>query len=120
MSEPIISPWIFYWINVLHCVKYLSIIILMFLILPNLFIIDNYSSRMNDKQARRSLVIIVIVDVVLLALTIFIPDKDTLYKMLVASYITPENINTGIQITKDGIQFIMQTIIDTAKQLKEM
>lgn len=120
MSEPIISPWIFYWINVLNSIKHVSILLLLLLILPNLFIIDNYTSHMSDKSAKRSLIVIVIADVMLLSLAIFIPDTETLHKMLVASYITPENINTGVQITKDGIQFIMQTIIDTAKQLKEM
>lgn len=47
-----------------------------------------------------------------------IPSKETCYKMLVANYITPDNITTGVEISKETIEYILQKIAETAKAIK--
>lgn len=66
---------------------------------------------------------------------VLIPSQDTAYKMLIASYITPDNINAVVdstgalvdrgvsyigEISKSGLQTLMQSIVETARELKNL
>jgi predicted PurR-regulated permease PerM len=42
-----------------------------------------------------------------------IPSKETFVKMLIASYITPDNINAGINITQQTIEYLFDKIQTT-------
>jgi hypothetical protein len=55
--------------------------------------------------------------VVLVILNIMIPSDITIYKMLIASYITPDNIQAGVELTKESIEYILNQIVETAKAL---
>lgn len=50
--------------------------------------------------------------------TLFIPSTQNCYKMLLASYITPNNIEAGAQITKETLQTILDMIVETAIKIK--
>jgi hypothetical protein len=57
----------------------------------------------------KKLVIPLIISIFLIT---FIPSKDTLTKMLVASYVTQENINTATETSKDIVDYITEKIIE--------
>lgn len=122
MSEPIISPWLFYFIDVCGSIRALCLFSCVILFIGLLWqgmdyvVAFDYKKTEIAKKIKGYLIVLAAFSLVF----IITPTPATVYKMIIASYVTPDNINTGIEITKDGIQFIMQTIVDTAKQLKEM
>lgn len=59
-----------------------------------------------------------ILGITLLILAILIPSTDTMYKMLITSYITPENIQTGATITNSIVQQLIDKIVEAAKAIK--
>lgn len=50
--------------------------------------------------------------------TLFIPSTQNCYKMLLASYVTPDNIEVGAQITKETLQTLLDMIVETAIKVK--
>lgn len=123
MNEPIISPWVFYLLGLLEPIRTMAAISIFLSGLITVFAYTAYDENKDydDSKARGCLKaskIALLFFVMSILVLLSVPTTSTAYKMLIASYVTPENINAGIQITKDGVQFIMQTIIDTAKQVQ--
>lgn len=52
------------------------------------------------------------------SITLFVPSTQNCYKMLLASYITPNNIEAGAQITKETVQTILDMIVETVIKIK--
>ena len=48
-----------------------------------------------------------------------IPSKDTMYKMFIASYLTPDNLNNGVEVGKNSVEYFMQLITDAIIKIKE-
>ena len=125
MNEPIISPWIFYCIGLIEPILIMGAT---FFFVGGFIGCMSYVAYDDNKETDserakfcyKTFKICFLFCFIGFLIGVFVPREDTVYKMLIASYVTPENINAGVQITKDGIQFIMQTIVDTAKQLKEI
>lgn len=114
--EPIINPWIFYAINVvcnLHFITgllgTLSFGAIIVLVIYWVFTSDdkwNESAKENKRLAAKwakRLGVFFIVDT---AIGIFIPSKETMITMLVSNYVTPDNI-----------QIVQGNIVDFTKQL---
>lgn len=114
--EPIINPWIFYVINVvcnLHFITgllgTLSFGAIIVLVIYWVFTSDNKwdesakeNKRLAAKWAKR-LGVFFIIDT---AVGVFIPSKETMITMLVSNYVTPDNI-----------QMVQGNIVDFTKQL---
>ena len=115
--EPIISPWYFYIIHVASAIQFASILIsVVCLTLGTLCFIASHDSPYGDdkfgmKIAKRLL----IAGAVALSLVIFVPSENTLYKMLAASLVTPENISIAENGTIDFIERLAEAI---AKHIK--
>lgn len=96
MNEPIISPWIFYVIGNLENFRELFInfsagfFIITFIYCFACFI----RSMVNGKLCFNKYILGILVIFICLfnILTKLVPDKETAYTMLVASMVTPENI----------------------------
>ena len=114
--EPIINPWIFYVINVvcnLHFITgllgTLSFGAIIVLVIYWVFTSDdkwNESAKENKRLAAKwakRLGVFFIVDT---AIGVFIPSKETMITMLVSNYVTPDNI-----------QAVQGNIVDFTKQL---
>lgn len=149
--QPIISPWLFYFIDILPRLN--AMVALMFflgllgtgislMIDDRVSCYDNGSSdwvlktdpakhklRMKCLYSTGSVAVIGALGM------LFIPEQDTVYKMLIASYITPDNLNAVVdgtgalvdrgvsyigEISKSGLQTLMQTIVETARELKNL
>lgn len=63
--------------------------------------------------------ILLISAAILMLICTFIPTKETMYKMFIASYITPDNINTGVEIGKNSAEYIVKLITDAIIKIKE-
>lgn len=105
MNEPIVSPWIFYMVDVLVSLHYFLFAIIIVLAVPFFLALCAYLSSVADddvddetleifrcvRKISFTLGAIISVSVVLV---IAIPSQETMYKMLAANYLTPANIES--------------------------
>lgn len=111
--EPIINPWIFYLIELFSNLKDLGFVsflggaaIMMFLFISG----EDYITFKDVWKSTRWGLIPMIIGAIL---AILMPTQETMTKMLVASFITPDNINLGVE----GVQAIFEYIITTAAEI---
>ena len=112
----IVSPWIFYLINLLSNIDtlcsmltFLSFLVLLGLILyqwANVLDSDDDIWESFIKWRKRTAIILIIS---ILGLT-FIPTKEIMYQMLVANYVTDKNIETATDVIKDSVDYIFEKI----------
>ena len=115
-----INPMIFYWIDLISSLKTWVVLIMLLFVLgviafllvflweatfnePNLVFLKEWKSK---KPFRIS----VIIAIIFTTLTVVLPDKTTMYKMLVASYVTEENYNIAKSEIVDLIDYISEKI----------
>ena len=117
--EPIISPWIFYWMDVANALRIISVlaaIVLPFVILFLVLVGNDYdtdedcSAKMIWYAKRLTAALGVFI-----TLIVFIPPKDTMYKMLVTSYVTPNNI----ELVGGSIDTALDKFTDKVVKIKE-
>lgn len=123
MNEPIISPWVFYWIETMSQIKDIAnavtgvtmFISIIFLLLTLALEKEEREEHISEKIFKRIIKILAIVGVVSVIGFMFIPSKGTVYKMLAASYMTQENIeNVGDRIDK-----IADRLVEKINQVKK-
>ena len=109
--EPIISPWIFYLMSIvdgLIGVGIMSMIIGgMTLVFCIIYTVEEY--KWPRKLGGWTIAVIVTGALIML----FVPNEETITKMLVASFVTPDNIELGVE----GVQTIFEYIVNTAASL---
>ena len=118
----IISPWIFYLINLLSNIDtlcsmltFLSFLVLLGLILyqwANVLDSDDDIWESFIKWRKRTAITLVIS---ILGL-IFIPTEETMYKMLVANYVTYENVETATDVIKNSVDYIFDKLDGKEKE----
>ena len=110
---PIINPWIFYLIELFAEIDSTAFIIAILggigLIAVIVSSIDNWNAE-DFRKLIKWPAIITISGIVLMG---HIPTEETMIKMLVASFITPNNIELGVE----GVKAIFDYIITTAAEL---
>lgn len=116
MNEPIISPWIFYLINVVSGVKVACALTLIWGCIGLVFDFIKYSYNGNYTKWNKAFMWMALVSIFLL---IFVPSRDTMYKMIVSSYITPNNIIKARETVDDSLVRLSDIIMNTAKRLQE-
>lgn len=125
MSDYIINPSLFYWVNVvekLACVCTIAAIVLGIasmagtaIMMTNNALINEFpsicTSEKNTNAALKKLVPIgwILTAICLLAL-IFLPSKETLITMMVAKYATYENASLTVDALKSVVDYIIQAI----------
>ena len=114
----IINPWIFYLLYLADSVKAicaLFLILFVFGIVAYWFMYDNFldvDEHPSPGTILRKFKIPLILSIVLI---VFVPTSKTVYKMLIASQVTTENIGTA----KETIQDVADYIVDAVKEIKE-
>lgn len=97
----IINPWIFYLISLSDTLKWAFCIFAIIAIIGSFYICDEHE---NVKLAKR----VFIVGCVSIIICLFLPSKDTCYKMLIASQVTTENIENAKETVKDVADYIIE------------
>ena len=113
----IINPWVFYLLYLADSVKIvcaLFLILSVFGFVVYCFMYDDFLD--GDKYPSpgtllRKFKIPLILSIVLI---VFVPTSETVYKMLIASQVTTENIDTA----KETIQDVADYIVDAVKEIK--
>lgn len=121
MDTPIISPWIFYLIDVLNSLIPLCMITTIgggtIFFIGTLVTIDDMDV---PEKISKFLNISKWITIISLFLLIFIPTKETLYKMIVANYITPANLTKVGDTVENSLVKLSDIIVNTAKRLQEV
>lgn len=115
----IINPWVFYLLGLadstmMACIIFLAVFAIAFgsyLLIWTIDCIgdDRYPTPMQIiKKWKIPLILSV-------AFLVFMPSTDTIYKMMIASQVTTENIGTA----KETIQDVADYIVDAVKEIKE-
>lgn len=107
--KPIISPWTIYFASRVDSLKILAGCILVCCIIAISFIegdID-YGSVLTHRSFMKKCVIISIISAVVLVIT---PSTETVYTMVVANEITPDNIQAFGKTGKNVVDYITDQI----------
>ena len=112
MSQ-IISPWIFYLINVMQnlstALEYLLLILIVWFAFKIIAILWEHSFEefiLYAKNVWQTLILICVVSVMM----IIIPSEETMYTMLVANYVTYDNVEKATDAIKDSVDYIFDKI----------
>lgn len=122
--KPIINPAIIYVINLIGSLRVGLIVATVIFAVLTIFCAINYmdmsegnsekckqSARNFLRSSKRFLVCFALTFV----LALFTPSKDTCIEMVVASYVTPDNIDAGVEKTKETVDYI----VDKIKEVNE-
>ena len=114
--DPIISPWLIWLIEVCSTAKCISYILL--IITGVIFAISGWVSITDEieenvvSSAKRIRKISLLLFILIAPFMLIIPNKETATKMVIANYITQDNVNTITQNGKEEIDYIFDKIED--------
>ena len=113
---PVISPWLFYVIDLLDKLRETAIIVF-WIIVVTVLVVGLFSLLECEywedeiiQKLKKALKFSVIPIVISSVMYIAIPSKDVTYKMLVAKYVTYENIDKATDTIKDGVDYIFEKL----------
>lgn len=118
MNTPIISPWFFYFAGIADG---LGITLMVFGCIAILFSAIILSASFNDDEidfAKKSIKGIII-GVVIVILGVFCPSEDTCYKMALAKFATPQNIQTVTKYAGDTASNVSDSVSDAIKDIMD-
>lgn len=118
MNEPIISPYVFYLIDILNSISaFCNVIIIICLCCGLALLVVLLIDGFENTKAFSLLKKILIIFGVLSTLAIVIPSKETCYQMLVASQVTPVNIQRAEDTIDKSLDKISDFIVNTANKI---
>lgn len=117
----IINPWIFYVIDVLSSLKGITLTAIVITLFGSIglgtYIVVYQSSYCYGEEDRHLIAKLTkILKKVLIVLCIITgvytvtPSEETMYKMLVAQYVTYENVDKATETIKDGVDYIFKKL----------
>jgi hypothetical protein len=133
--EPIVSPLIIYILSVVdHLLGFIKLLLGTDVILCICLIIFRWNTKIDldyeiTQKGRdlyreklgsynKGLKYSIIAGIVLGFLCVVIPNRDTLIAMLVASYVTPDNLSTANEVVKSNIQDYINMIVNGINSVK--
>ena len=118
--KPIINPWLIYFAEVSEGLKIFSLFLFALIAIVGIislpynehdYIFDSEEERKDFlSKEKRNIKIFFIGLFVSFLLGIFCPFQKTVYKMIVASYITEDNLAKGKEEIKDLVDYITDSI----------
>lgn len=114
--EPIISPWVFYFIDKLDVVSALPLSIFAFGMLTNfiLVMVTETSEEFKRWFFPKAWLALFLLSVMFVFL---VPTKETAYKMIIANYVTPNSISIVKEDAEDNIASLIDKIAVTSQAL---
>ena len=112
----VISPWLFYVIDLLGKLREMAIIVFWIIVVTILItgffalLEGEYWEDKIIQKLKKALKLSVIPIVISSVMYVAIPSKDVMYKMLVSKYVTYENIDKATNTVKDGVDYIFEKL----------
>lgn len=111
---PVIKPWIFYVISVVSNLSdvcgLVALIVGVFLLLFGGSWICSVVMDGNKEPLPNVLKKLLIVFAISMGGVVVIPSETTMYKMLVAQYVTYENVDKATESIKEGVDYIFKKL----------
>lgn len=98
-SEPIISPWMFYLSDVLDAIKFVAIVVAFVSALLGVICVFYGCKEEDLPEVLHFFKTMVVTFAISVFVAMFVPSKDTLYKMAIAEALTPDNIKMAYDVT---------------------
>lgn len=115
----IINPWILYLISLVGNIGVLSVIIILSGIGLEIIVSLGFCDDLIDgKTAIRYAKKIFIMMCIAGMFVVFLPSKKTMKEMLVASYITEENVSATKESAKELVDYIVEKIEEVKNEKK--
>lgn len=120
--EPIINPMIFYWLDVLNGLDITMFVLAVITgIIFGVTMMCFVSSKLDDDECRRGVSCSTMLAkkwaiasgigvFIFTVLTVAIPNENTCYKMLIAKYLTKENLTVTAEHLKEAVDYIVSAI----------
>lgn len=121
MNDPIISPWLIYLIDLTTPVNTaLTMMPIMAILgcLCSFLALEPWRYEENKESFGRICRLAFRVSVAMAILSIFIPSKETAYKMIAASYITPANIQATGELADKAVDKVIDKIADAIQKFE--
>lgn len=118
MNTPIISPWFFYFAGIADALGISLIIFGGIAILISTIILCT-SLDDNETSFVKKSIKGIIIGVVIIILGIFCPSEDTCYKMALAKFATPQNIQAITKYAGDTASNINDSVSDIIKDIMD-
>lgn len=114
----VINPWLFYVIELLSNLNFVAgiacfILVILYVAALVIYVVESdscYPSENLLKGCKKISKISIIPLIISFVMCIAIPSKDTMYKMLVAKYVTYENIDKATDTINDGVDYIFDKL----------
>lgn len=134
MNDPIISPWIFYFLGLLCPLNTFLFLAVGFSIIGAIISFlhktdcderlerwpeDNYHIN-RAKKATKIFYTITVFLIFSSILSIFLPSKSTVIQMIIASKVTPANISKATDFGERAVDKIIEKIIESSKKFDMM
>lgn len=121
MNDPIISPWLIYLIDTVE--PLINVIIVSALVSISMFILfltANAATYNDDKieENSKKAKLFLKVGVICGLLLVFIPRPCTLYKMVVANYVTPANIQATGEFADKTVDKVIDKITNAIQKFE--
>lgn len=119
---PIINPIYLYLIEVLHNIDALNQAAFMILacaaggVTVAYFIDDNVRSLLQ--LHKKKIIALYIAFIISALIAVLVPTKDAMYKMLIASYVTTDNIQIVNDAIKTNLQDYLNMLGETVKNMR--
>lgn len=111
----IISPWIFYVVSLLDRLSKGLIALLAIIVFGFCLYYDKATSMYSDTnlffhECEKTIRKWFIACIVCVLGIVAIPSEETMYKMLVAKYVTYENVDKASKTIKEGVDYIFEKL----------
>lgn len=118
MNTPIISPWLLYAADVFDVLRWVFIILggIIFLGCVAMFCA---ALDFDDVKSAKKTIKGIVAGIVIVILGVCCPSKDTCYKMALAKFATPQNIQTVTEYVGDTASNVSDSVSDAIKDIMD-
>ena len=118
MNTPIISPWFFCFAGIADTLR---ISLILFGCIVALFSTITLCASLDDKEIDfiKKSIKGIIIGAIIFAFGIFCPSEDTCYKIALAKYATPQNIQAITEYVGDTSSDVSDSVSDAIKDIIE-
>ena len=120
MNEPIISPWLIYWIGRMDMLQgiccIVGFLVTIYAVIATFAVMTDIN---KDKESVKAVKILVCTALLLDMLGIFLPTEKEIYAMYAAEHITPANIKATGEFADKAVDALIEKIAKASKAIKE-
>lgn len=118
MNTPIISPWLLYAADVFDVLRWVFII-LGGIILIGCIAMFFAALDMDEVETSKKTIKGIIAGIIIVILGVCCPSKDTCYKMALAKFATPQNIQIITEYVEDTTSNVTDGVSDAIKDIMD-